>query len=53
MDKFLKVQVKKIELDKWYEGIRIKRDPGSEFIMKWIQHYAADYRTSWNDSLCK
>ncbi len=53
MDKFLKVQVKRIELEKWYEGVRIQRDPGAAFIMKWIQHYAADYRTSWNDSLCK
>ena len=53
MNRYMRVQVKKIEVDKWYEGINTKRDPGKPFIFEWISRNAAWFRTAWNDSLCR
>lgn len=46
-------QIKKIDIDKWYEGCRIKRDPGQVFIITWIKNNAAWFRKAWEYSLCK
>ncbi len=50
--RFLHVQRRRIEHDKWCEGIRLSRDPGKEFIHRWIQSYAGTFRDAWNHSLC-
>lgn len=41
---FMEKQCREIELAKYYEGIRIGRDPGEEFVRKWIAESAAKYR---------
>lgn len=41
---FMEKQVHDIEVAKYYEGIRIGRDPGQEFVKKWILDHAAEYR---------
>ncbi len=51
--RFLFVQVKRINLDKWYEGIRIKRDPGSHYVYRWIDEKAESFRNNWNNSRCR
>lgn len=51
-DRFLFVQRRRIEHDKWCEGIRLQRDPGSPYVYNWIENYAATYRDAWNNSLC-
>ncbi|MBN2000464.1 hypothetical protein JW935_23135 [candidate division KSB1 bacterium] len=51
--RFLIVQVNKIKLDKWYEGIRIKRDPGKAYVYQWINEKAESFREAWNHSRCR
>ena len=51
--RFLHVQVKRIEVDKWCEGCGIERDPGKDYVMNWIKNYAGMFRLAWNNSLCK
>ncbi len=53
MKKYVRVQVKKIEIDKWYEGCRINNDPGEGFILDWIENNAGYFRNKWNASQCK
>ena len=49
----MRVQKKKIELDKWFEGCRIKDDPGEVFVLTWIASNGAWFRQLWNNSSCK
>lgn len=49
---YMLAQRRKIEIEKWCEGIRLKRDPGDEFVMQWIFNYGDWFRQSWNRSLC-
>jgi len=51
--KFLHVQRRRIEHDKWCEGCSVGHDPGQSYVMKWIEKYAGLYRSAWNNSLCK
>jgi hypothetical protein len=53
MHKFMHSEMMCIDVAKWYEGERIKRDPGQEFILQWIQTNAAMWRCRWNSSNCK
>ena len=53
MNDFMQAQKKRIELEKWLEGCRINCDPGMEFIIEWIKNNAADFRETWDKSLCK
>ena len=53
MNEFMKAQKKCIERDKWLEGCRIESDPGVKYIMDWIKNNAAEFRMSWESSLCK
>ena len=53
MKKFVNVQIKKIEIEKWCEGIRINQDPGKHYILNWIFSNAASFRMAWERSLCK
>ena len=46
-------EIKRIELDKWYEGTRIKRDPGDPYIMQWINKNSSQFSTEWECSACK
>jgi hypothetical protein len=47
---FMQKQIHEIELAKYYEGIRIGRDPGDEFVRKWIKDNAEAYREANNPS---
>jgi hypothetical protein len=42
--KFLEKQRKKIDEDKWNEGVRICHDPGQEFVSDWIKKNAKRFR---------
>ena len=42
--KYLEKQIAKINEEKWYEGERIKCDPGQEFVIKWIAKNAKKFR---------
>lgn len=53
MGKFAQVQIRRIEEDKWFEGIRLKRDPGSGYVLNWILSRALWFRNTWEQSLCK
>lgn len=46
---FMQKQCHEIELAKYYEGIRIGRDPGEEFVKKWILENAKKYREENSD----
>jgi len=52
-DRFLRVQRRRIDHDKWCEGCGIGCDPGSGYVLNWIKKYAGTYRKAWNNSLCK
>ena len=53
MPNYMKVQIKRIELDKWYEGIRIQSDPGKDYVLDWIKNNAKWFRDDWNKSSCQ
>ena len=53
MSSFMKVQVKKIEIDKWCEGCGIHSDPGESYILDWINKNAQKLRQGWEKSCCK
>ncbi len=53
MTEFMRSQKKRIEEDRWFEGCRINKDPGSEFVLNWIRLNAGLFRKSWEKSLCK
>lgn len=53
MHKFTRVQVQKIDIDKWCEGYRLNCDPGLSYILDWIEKNAAWFRNAWNNSLCQ
>ena len=52
LKKYLTVQIKRIEIDKWYEGIRIKNDPGRDYVLSWIEKKSSWFRSAWEESLC-
>ena len=51
--RFIHAEQKYIEDAKWYEGIRICRDPGDEYIMQWTAEHAKEFRERWNESVCR
>lgn len=53
MNKFMRAQRKKIEVDKWCEGCSINQDPGQNYILEWIQRNGHWFRKAWDKSLCK
>lgn len=53
MNKFMIVQRKKIEIDKWCEGCNFQYDPGKQFVLEWISKNAARFRWAWEKSSCK
>ena len=50
---FMKVQVHRIEIDKWCQGERQHSDPGDGFIIDWVYTNAKSFRDEWQNSLCK
>ncbi len=50
--RFLYVQRRRIEYDKWCKGCGIQGDPGPEYVMDWIQNYAGQFRRAWEESKC-
>ena len=53
MTRYMQIQIQKIELDKWYEGCRIQADPGSAYVMDWIQTNGQWFRNTYEESICK
>lgn len=51
--KFLQTEMKKIDLDKYYEGIRIQNDPGQSYVVEWINKNAKFWREQWESSACQ
>lgn len=51
--KFLQVEIRKIDEDKWYEGTRRNCDPGNEFILDWIKRNGSNWRIEWDLSKCQ
>lgn len=47
------VQIKKIDIEKWCEGVRIDADPGVEFVLNWIKENGATFKELWKKSCCK
>ena len=52
-DKIIKAEIRKIEIDKWDEGVRRKNDPGDAFVMDWIKNNGPKFRKLWDNSKCK
>jgi hypothetical protein len=53
LKKYMRIQKKKIEVDKWNEGCRIQQDPGHTYIINWIETQGSWFRKSWEKSKCK
>ena len=51
--KFMEVQIHKINVDKWCEGEKIHRDPGRDYIFSWIKINGQRFRILYETSLCK
>lgn len=51
--KFLDVEMRKIDEDKFFEGCRRQCDPGSAFVIDWIKRNAESWRNEWNHSKCQ
>lgn len=48
---YMKAQVDAFNLAKWYEGERIGRDPGDEFIRQLLKNGSAEaFRESWEEN---
>jgi hypothetical protein len=50
---FIESERIKIDIDKWKKGEEIKKDPGQEYIIEWIEKNAAWFRDAWENSKCK
>jgi len=51
--KFIEIEMKKIDLDKYFQGIKIHKDPGQDYVMQWIDNNSANFRKKWEESDCK
>ena len=51
--KFMTIQRRKIEVDKWCEGERQQSDPGKDYIMLWIFEHGQEFRDMYIKSKCK
>jgi len=50
---FMLVQVHKIDIDKWCQGVQINSDPGETYIVDWVYNNAKKFRYDWNCSVCQ
>ena len=53
LKKYMQIQKKKIEVDKWNEGCRTQQDPGQGFVLHWIEKQGDWFRTAWDKSKCR
>lgn len=51
--KFIDTETKIIEVSKWLAGEKMGRDPGDEYVVKWINDHAKELREAWDKSKCK
>ena len=47
-EKFCKTEKHTIDLDKWYEGLKLNRDPGQKYIEDWVDKHAPSFRKKYN-----
>ena len=52
-DEFFLSEIKKIEIDKWDDGMRRHSDPGEQYILEWVEKNAPWFRDAWNKSCCQ
>lgn len=45
--KYLLAQIKEIEISKYAEGVKVKKDPGSSFVLDWIKRFAPTFRKKY------
>jgi hypothetical protein len=50
---FMCVQVHRIDVDKWCQGVRQNSDPGEVYIIDWVYSNAKKFRDDWNNSICQ
>lgn len=50
MKNFMETQISWIDVAKYYEGIRIGRDPGEDFVREWVKKHGAEFRAWWNEN---
>ncbi len=51
--RFMRAQIKRIEIDKWIEGVNSRRDPGPDYVFRWIGNNADAFRRQWEQSKCR
>lgn len=51
--KFIDTETKLIQVSKWLAGEKMGKDPGDEYVAKWIDAHAKELREAWNQSKCK
>jgi hypothetical protein len=47
------VQIAKINVDKWDEGVKTNKDPGVKFVIKWIKEQSCTFNNKWLMSYCR
>lgn len=47
--KFMATQVSWIEVARWYEGMKLGRDPGPDFDRQWVKENGAAFRKWWEE----
>jgi len=51
--KKIHAETKKIEIDKWYEGLRTHNDPGEKYIYSWIDEHGEEFHIKWLNCKCR
>jgi hypothetical protein len=50
--RFIEAEIQHINDEKYYEGERLKNDPGDHFVFDWVSKHAKEFRDAWNLSKC-
>lgn len=50
---FIEAEIRRIEVEKWIQGVNQHSDPGDDFIIEWVNNNAEYFRRAWGQSLCK
>jgi len=54
LHKKLSLEIRQIELDRWFEGVRIQHDPREDgFDEKWVNEHCDEFRERWERSQCR
>lgn len=51
-EKYIKAEIKNIDVDKFFEGIKLQRDPGAEYVENWVMAHSKKFRDKWTESVC-